>query len=754
MSSREISLFRSLLDTAPERVALPGGQASQLVRILPRTRLPKGPDCPGWSPAVFRGARARANVESVHALGIDFDQGEPPWERFDGLDYFAHETHSSTPEAPRWRVVLTLAEPLTLETWGDHVFEALGLTDESWRAAKDPSRFFYLPPEGCAVRIGEGAPYAPPPPPPPAPAPAIDARWSLPGELSNQAGRVLSYCRSKAEHDRSIQGQNGSAALARWAGAIFWKLGLSEAEGWPLLLEMNQIGASPPWSERELRHAMANGLKPHPGRPGPRGHLLREWQAADQERERERELQRKNRMKREASVQHMAVAGDDFGPLEYPELAATELGGEQEASEQKGADDWRALLSMTAGSKAAPPMPKRCLENVLTTLKHCPEWAGVLRYNEFTDRIEVCAPMPRAAHHEGPGEVGTWRDGLSLWAIAWFHERLGFEPSDDMMAKAVAEAARSNAYHPVRDWLRGLRWDRKPRCDRMLATLFGAEDSEVNRAIGSKWMISAVARVMRPGCQVDHMMVLEGVQGSRKSTALRVLVGEEWFRNSPIDLRNKDAAMALRGCWVYEFDELDAFRGRDATRVKSFITLRVDSYRPAYGRAIVDIPRECAFVGSTNEDRYLADPTGNRRFWPVRCGVIDIPGLTEARDQLWAEAYARYCAGELWHVESAGLVEQFKAAQAEREEVDPWLEAIESWWTGLHEGRREKGITTCDIASSVLDLKMGQVERRDEMRIGNCLRKLGFVRRRVKHQGSLSWRYFQDTGAGAGGAAA
>jgi predicted P-loop ATPase len=259
-------------------------------------------------------------------------------------------------------------------------------------------------------------------------------------------------------------------------------------------------------------------------------------------------------------------------------------------------------------------------------------------------------------------------------------------------------------------------------------------------------MISAIARVMQPGCQVDHLLVLEGDQGTRKSTALRALVGDDWFRNSSIDLRSKDAAFTLRGCWVYEFDELDAFRGRDATRIKSFITLRVDSYRPPYGRNVVDAPRECAFVGSTNEERYLHDTTGNRRFWPVRCGAIDIPGLTAARAQLWAEAYARYASGELWYVDSPALSAQLAAVQEERREIDPWTTLIERWVADLHENQLEQGVRTVDVLTDALEVKPGQATRHDEMRVAAALKGLGMVSRLVLVKGLRGRRFFFPSG--------
>lgn len=532
--------------------------------------------------------------------------------------------------------------------------------------------------------------------------------------------------------DPAISGSGGHRATWRVAQVVVRGFALGYAEALDILREFNQR-CEPPWTERELSHKvesavtrsrMPRGCLLDPGRAQPAWHS--EWDTDAAERA---------AIEAEPSVEQSAPA-----------------------SQAPGGENWRDLLSMTPGSKRAPPVPRKCVENVLTTLRHCPEWKGVLAHNEFDDRVGLRRAPPRAAHHGEHIELGQWRDGYAIWAIAWFHEQLGFEPSFEMVSRAVDEVARENTYHPVRDWLRSLQWDRRPRCDRMLSEIFGAEDNQVNRIIGSKWLISAVARVMRPGCQADHLLILEGPQGSRKSTAFRTLVGDQWFCNSALDLRSKDAAIALRGCLVYEFDELDAFRGRDVQRIKSFLTLRADDYRPPYEARSRKFPRQCVFAGSTNESQYLSDPTGNRRFWPVRCGAIDVPRLVAERDQLWAEANARYCSAEPWHVESLGLVEQLREAQSAREEVDPWQGPVAQWWAELHEGRQRQGVTTSDVFASVLELKLGHAERRDEMRVAACLRRLGLERRQVMHRGARSWRYcpqvvqedFGQTG-GAGG---
>lgn len=520
-----------------------------------------------------------------------------------------------------------------------------------------------------------------------------------------------------AKMDPAIEGSGGHLATWRVAQVLVRGFALSLQEAMEVMEEFNQR-CRPPWSPRELTHKLESAQQ----RSGmPIGCLLRE----------------QVRQWRDAWDGEVAPEAAELGDERH-----APSGTLAEANTPPGAGDWRSLLSMTRASRGQPPVPRRCIENVLTVLQHCPTWRNAARYNEFTDRVELIAPLPRAvAHAAATGDLGAWRDGHALWAIAWFHEQLGFEPSPEMMSGAILEVARQSPHHPVRDYLRGLRWDGHPRLDSMLPEIFGAADTPVNQAIGAKWMISAVARVFRPGCQVDHMMVLEGPQGSGKSTALRMLVGDEWFRNSPIDLRSKDAPMALRGCWVYEFDELESFRGREAARVKSFLTQRVDSYRPAYGRAVVDLPRECVFVGSTNEDQYLVDPSGNRRFWPVRCAAINLPALADSRAQLWAEAVARFEGGEAWHMNSVELVAGLREEQAEREQVDAWVELIRDWLERQTPSRRAAGVTTEEVLVEALEIKPGNITRRDQTRVGHALRALGLTRRRSMRERVRSYVY-------------
>lgn len=317
--------------------------------------------------------------------------------------------------------------------------------------------------------------------------------------------------------------------------------------------------------------------------------------------------------------------------------------------------------------------------NVLLALQLAPELADLVRFDEFHQRVEFGRVPPwRRVYLSDP-----WEDRDDLGLQSWLQSQ-GIEMRQrGSVAECVAAAARGWLVHPVRDYLKTLTWDGEPRLQIWLADYLNAEGPlDYLAAVGAKFLISAVARVMAPGCQVDHVLTLEGRQGVGKTEAVRIL-GAPWTTDGLPDLHSKDAALHLQGVWLVEIAKLAAMRRREIEAAKAFLSRRTDRFRPPYGRRSVDVPRQCVFVGTTNELAYLRDPTGNRRFWPVRCGnSIDLAGLARDRDQLWAEALQRYLRDEAWYptlaeAELASAEQQARVLTTELEQqVAAYLEKL------------------------------------------------------------------------------
>jgi putative DNA primase/helicase len=254
----------------------------------------------------------------------------------------------------------------------------------------------------------------------------------------------------------------------------------------------------------------------------------------------------------------------------------------------------------------------------------------------------------------------------------------------------------------LQDYLSGIEWDGIKRIDSWLIDYIGAEDKEFTRVIGRKFLISAVARAMRPGCKVDTMLVLEGEQGIGKSQTLQALA-EPWVLEDLSDMKSKDCKQEIQGQWFVEVSELDAMKRNEIETVKAFITKQKDTFRPSYGRFAKEHPRQCVLIGTTNSDAYLRDHTGNRRFWPVRCGNTDLTVLRQSRHQLWAEAVMAFRNDEKWWLEDDETV-LARDEQAERFEHDVWQDPVNKYLNGTTKSR----VTGLDIMEECLGLESSQ----------------------------------------------
>jgi predicted P-loop ATPase len=399
----------------------------------------------------------------------------------------------------------------------------------------------------------------------------------------------------------------------------------------------------------------------------------------------------------------------------------------------KPAYNWTDDLRLDAKGGVRP-----YLANLILFLRYHPKWAGVFAYNEFTAQVVINKRPPWG--DEAPDTVLT--DHHESLARTWFQrEDIGAAMGD--VGRAVQAAARSKAFHPVRDYFDALVWDGVPRLDTWLVTYLHVDDSEYARAVGPRFLISAVARIYQPGCKVDHVLVLEGPQGKLKSEALRTLaVRDAWFADRLSHVASKDAAQETAGVLVIEVAEMDALTRAAPSAMKAFITRRYDRFRPPFGKHPINRGRQCIFAGTINPTvgGYLKDPTGARRIWPVTChGMIDRDGIERDRDQIWAEAVTRFHAGAKWWLETQALEALANVEQAARFKTDVWKAPIEKWIG------KKKDISIAEVLEKGLGFAPRDVSHSAEIRIASILTDLGFTQIRPRNaDGGRSRRYSRE----------
>ena len=356
-------------------------------------------------------------------------------------------------------------------------------------------------------------------------------------------------------------------------------------------------------------------------------------------------------------------------------------------------EQWR-LKTVVAGTGAQSlnlsldsfGVPRGTVSNICMILSASESWRAALRFNIMSQTVEKVTPPPWPSDvTDTSGGVGEWLEEDDIRLSVWLEREHGMRATKGDCRDAVRTTSeRLGAFHPVREYLNGLpEWDGEERLSSWLTRYLGVTTDEYSARVGSWWLISAIARAYQPGCKVDTMLILEGCQGARKSQALKALCGgvsRNVFGDSEIEWNNKDRFMQIRSCWIYEVAELAGLNKHDSSKLKAFLSSAADRYRAPYGRGEVNIPRSVVFCGSVNPSSdigYLRDTTGNRRFWPVAVGEVNIASLAQDRDQLWAEALVEYRNGSRWWPETE---EEKKlcdiAASARAYSGDPWLDLV------------------------------------------------------------------------------
>lgn len=355
-----------------------------------------------------------------------------------------------------------------------------------------------------------------------------------------------------------------------------------------------------------------------------------------------------DKVRAQAVGDRVAEAMADFADLDdEPETVST---------------DWMSKLQLTEKGT-----PAQTIENVVTILTHDPRLAGALAFNEMQQSIFKMSGTPWDMSKDPRG----WADSDDA-ALRRYLERVYSISSRDKIHDGVENAAKDASFHPVRSYLDGCTWDGVPRVETLLIDYLGAEDTPYTRAVTRKTLAAAVARIYRPGCKFDYMLTLRGRQGVGKSTLVHLLA-RQWYSDSFTTMQGKEAFESIQGVWIMEVGELAGMRKAEAETIKLFISKQSDRFRPAYGRRIQEFPRQCIFIGTTNESQFLRDATGNRRFW-----VVDTPN-EPARDLwdeltpemvalIWGEAKQIYKAGETLYLSKELEAEARKIQEAYEEE--------------------------------------------------------------------------------------
>lgn len=705
---------------------------------------------PGWSPAVFTGDhRAQESVEKSGAVVFDYDgikshdgiteqrttidDAVRIWDRVYGC---LHTTKRHTAEKHRFRVILPLSravsgEEMALINWllakrAGHI-DRCGL--DIARRWEMPSRqdgvdYECIPLAGkllnadSLVRLARARKAVADQLESEARAARLASLDS--GDGANALKRASAYI---ARIEPAISGSGGHSTLFRVVRKCVDGFGLSDDEAMDLIIAEYNPRCQPPWKSKEIWHKIQQARKHS-------GDLARPVEGRTYEHEFECN---------DDDTETRGVPVTDTGVLSGAQQAKINAPAMVVATQPSGGDvtiPWR--LGLTYNDKGTLT---KDVGNAALIIAHDDRFHNALAYDSFADEIKWKSDPPKLAGFVPPRSGEPLRDNHVVYIGQWLSKTYGTSFPRQSLWDAVDAAAKIHEYHPLRDYLDELEWDGNLRVDSWLTDYLGVESTPYAAMVGRWWLISAIARAYAPGCQVDHALILEGPQGSGKSTALAAL-GGDWYLGSMPDIRDRDrAAGVLQGHWIVEIGELDAIRGAEATRIKDFLSQGDDVYRAAYARTSCRRPRTCVFAGTTNEKSYLSDPTGARRFWPVACGRIDREALLRDRGQLWAEARANWRqggdAGRYWPIATQAhiLAEQ----QSARREVDSWESLIAGYM------RTAIRPTLDDIFTDALGIeRRSDWTRSSQMRIGKIMVELGYGKQRKMVDGVRTHYYVRE----------
>jgi predicted P-loop ATPase len=363
---------------------------------------------------------------------------------------------------------------------------------------------------------------------------------------------------------------------------------------------------------------------------------------------------------------------------------------------------------------------KITLANIVSDLRHHKNWSGVLRFNELARCVTATENSPILLD----AQTGPLSDVDYTRIQAWF-ERRGKRAAREDIIHAVNLVAQESKYNPIRDYLDALP---EAKATGSLGTPlsqialrgFGCSDPLAQEAL-VKTLIGAVRRIRHPGAKIDTILVLRGKQGIGKSMSLSVLFGPKYVKSQMPDLSSKDACLGLLSFWCVEFAELDRIIRAESSTAKEFISRPIDSFRRPYAREDEQFPRMCIFIGTTNDEEFLVDVTGNRRYWVIEVTWCDLEWLAANRDAIWAEAAALEAEGETHWFKNEATAERL---QTPYETTDPWHAAVRDLCCG-----QERVGTATEIYLEVIaknDLAaLAKLDKKATNRIGGILKRLG-----------------------------
>lgn len=396
---------------------------------------------------------------------------------------------------------------------------------------------------------------------------------------------------------------------------------------------------------------------------------------------------------------------------------------------------WQKHLVRTESGAA-----KATLANIVAVLDLHPYWRDKLKLDLRSHQIRKCGvPV---------GEpIGMFGDADAVEVAAWMGrpDTLKFSASTTQVRDAVLAVASRRPFNPLVEWLDTLAWDGEERIPTFFSDFCGSPQNEYTSAVAWSFFGGAIARARKPGSKVDLMLVLEGSQGARKTSLLIALAGPEYYAEAMESPAQKDFYQSLQGRWIIEIAEMQSFSRVEVAKVKQAITAQWDFYRPSYGHFAQNYPRQCVFVGTTNEDDYLRDATGARRFLPVRVADIDVEAVLGVRDQLWAEADAKYKRGDAyWRLPASA-----QAEQDARYQEDSWLDVMVRWLDGKAPDERYpdgiaaiiKETNTTQLLNKAIGVETGKHGKTEQQRIGSIMRRLGWARVQKRIDGRVHWVY-------------